>query len=243
MNRQVNRLKKVIVITSATIAVLAVAIIALAIWDVKTSPMPEETDAPDIDAELVFPDRYNIHDYTNSVRGHVERDTIVGNFYGMGQDTLYIVPASKRIIVDTNAICYLDNQKISEEKYYGEARFLFDIRSSRMMAPLRVFGLCPALVYEGDLDHDGVDEFGILNTWVTSNCRSYKIYTWHDYSWKLLVDPIFTTYELRASGLEIARPGTEKGTVLINKASDSACCNGGGIDRDTLYTATYIEIE
>ena len=44
---------------------------------------------------------------------------------------------------------------------------------------LEVFGVHPLLVFEGNLDQNGTDDFGILDTWMTSGFRSYRVYTFH----------------------------------------------------------------
>lgn len=184
--------------------------------------------------------------YSNSVKGHDEREMIVGHFYEPERlDTLYIRQTARCECLPGDTICtyFLNSKVISEQEYLDDAQYYFDVRSPRMKAPLQIYGLCPKLVFEGDLDGNGTDEFGILSTWYASSCRWYYIYTWHEDSWRLLVEPIFNSHPLRTSGLEIARPGPRKGTVLINKTMDGTGCLSNQIIRDTVYMAGYFELD
>ena len=82
--------------------------------------------------------------------------------------------------------------------------------------------LVPAMrfVYEGDLDRDGIPDFGILLKRM-SNCCSYALLTIQDGRWALMKYPYGVSYNLRASGKELARRGAKKGEIIITQSDYS----------------------
>ena len=77
------------------------------------------------------------------------------------------------------------------------------------------FGIRPMLVFEGDLDGNGTDEFGILDTWVASALRGYEVYSFHNGEWRWLIPRVRTAESLRASGKELVKPGNRPGEVQV----------------------------
>ena len=84
---------------------------------------------------------------------------------------------------------------------------------------------CPSLVFEGDVDGDGKDEWGTLSTGMNSQWRLYSIYNYDNKTkkWRYLYDNdgerdclLMTDLALRSSGLEIVEKRPRKGTILIN---------------------------
>ncbi len=96
-------------------------------------------------------------------------------------------------------------------------RYFWHVEFSDKSIPrwTETWNIRPLLVYEVDLDQNGVDEFGILDTWNVSVYRSYKILTYHENSWKFLVKPWLTTEASRESGKELAYPTDRKGYIRI----------------------------
>lgn len=179
----------------------------------------------------------------NSVLGHDERTEIVGKFSGRANDTLRICFAAEREYRDSSLFITLDGRTFkasgdSDENWH----FLWDIKSAKGSVPaLRVFGLCPKMVYEGDLDGNGTDEFGILFTWHTSACRTYEVYTFHEGEWRLLIPQVRTAESLRASGKELVKPGRRPGEVMVTMSDFDApgsCCTVAP-DKDTVITSTF----
>lgn len=162
----------------------------------------------------------DIPDFLNSVKGHEEKDVIVGNFTGNRIDTLII-------------------QAFNEENTY------IVIGLNTQIPTLKITNsICPALVFEGDLDCNGQDEFGILDTWMTSTCRMYRIYTLQDGKWKYLIPPIETSLNLRSSGLELAEPCSIKNKVRI-KYSDLNAPLSSCVDaaiKDTIISVKCLPI-
>lgn len=92
--------------------------------------------------------------YANSVKGHHEQDTITGNFTGLGIDTLYVV--SEHIETESDSI------------YFDPYSWTYYAKSNNPQLPtIELYGYRdapPSLVYEGDVDRDGKDEWGYLHT-------------------------------------------------------------------------------
>lgn len=116
----------------------------------------------------MMPDEENCS-YINNVTGHDEVKMICGTFLEGKNDTLHI--------------------ENSQEEY------TFNVVSSNSKIPtLRLENtICPLLVNEGDLDGNGTTEVGILDTWLTSSCRLYRIYTLKDNKWYYLIAPLETS--------------------------------------------------
>ena len=143
----------------------------------------------------------------NTISGHNEQDTIVGNFTGLGIDTLYVKTTSRKKNTNLGINIYhleSNNPKSPRIKLYGCDEFQ------------------PMLVNEGDLDGNGTTEVGYLHTWINSQWRQYRILTLVGNEWRYLVNGEYlsTQYDFRQSGLEVAKPGKEKGTILINYLYD-----------------------
>ena len=179
----------------------------------------------------------------NSVLGHEEKESIVGNFRGDTIDRLTVVPRFKHEYIEEEPYSefFLDGKQISEAYYTEEAQYLWRVVSyHNTLPPLDVFGYHPHLVFEGDLDQNGTQEFGILDTWIASGWRYYSIFSFQNGEWKYLVEPFNTFTVLRASGKELARPGPRPGTVLITYSEMSADFSPEG--RDTVVTAGFYSI-
>jgi hypothetical protein len=100
----------------------------------------------------------------------------------------------------------------------------------------------PKLVYEGDVDSNGKDEWGYLHTWMTSQWRTYRIYTLVGNEWRFLISStnklLDTDETLRGSGLEVIEKGDKKGYVKVHYT-----CGGiNDVIRDTIVAATYTKI-
>ncbi|MBR5984342.1 MAG: hypothetical protein IK025_11570 [Bacteroidales bacterium] len=168
-----------------------------------------------------------IPDCLNSVAGHDERDTIWGNFTGNGIDTLYIVSE-----FDTTA-----NDYDEMFKYYA-------VSSNKSIPKVRMYGNWqqPKLVFEGDLDQNGTDEWGYLHTWLNSQWRYYRVFTLVKHTWRYLIDDenLSTPEWFRCSGKEIVEPADSAGYVKLNYGTfGSTSCE----IRDTIVKATYSKIK
>ena len=151
--------------------------------------------------------------YVNSVKGHKEEKCIVGNFTGHGLDSLYVEEVWDYSDDDRDW-----NDKV---KYYAKS-------SNPQIPAIELYGYAgcaPKLVYEGDVDGDGKDEWGYLHTWVNSQWRYYRIYNYDNKAkkWRFLYydagkDPslLDTTEAIRSSGLDIVEKGPWPGTIRIN---------------------------
>ncbi|MCM1222718.1 MAG: hypothetical protein NC548_50500 [Lachnospiraceae bacterium] len=175
-------------------------------------------------------------EYSNSVSGHREESLIVGKFNGSESDTLWIDRVENRVM----------NTSWEESvKYYLKS-------NNPRLSGLEIYGCAscePKLVYEGDVDGDGKDEWGYLHTWTTSQWRYYRIYNYDDitHSWRFLYynvntqsTPLLDTNEfIRGSGVEIVENGPRGGLIRINYI-----CNIDGVYeiRDTLVAPTYTPI-
>ena len=216
----------------------------------------DEYDVSDIDNRLGI-GRLRIYAsndtlYINSVKGHDERDTIVGNFTGNGIDTLYV----ERVVeckCNNFSKAYDEDEHLNHEmddelvKYYLTS-------TNPALGRVELFGcalLAPRLVNEGDLDGNETCEVGYLPVWLTSQWRGYFIFTFKDGKWKYLINPttetkdkngggLFETgYLLRGSGYEIATPSGKKGLVRIKYETQGV----NAIIKDTLVTPDYKEIK
>lgn len=191
--------------------------------NISTNSEDEEDFQEDDDG---FYEYYGIP--VNTVFGHDERDTIVGNFTGRGKDTLYVV---KEVIGEYSV------DSIIEPKYY--------IASNNPKIPRRELYGCPncspRLVFEGDLDGNGTDEVGYLHTWVMSQWRVYRIFTLVNGKWRYLVEGeyLITDEGFRSTDEEVAKPGPQKGTILIKYGHTTPTESE---IRDTIVRPTYSEI-
>ncbi len=199
---------------TAICAILALFAISLVACDKQPSvQQPEHSDIYYIEGSKVPEDMsldtlgMSFLDYNpqcmNSVAGHDERDTIFGRFNGRNIDTLHI---------ETRKVKSGDTTKTVE--YYA-------VSSRKTMPEVKLKGTphrAPKLVYEGDLDGNGTDEWGYLATGVSSQWRTYSVFTLQKGRWCYLVksNRLETTDWFRCSGKEVVEKGGKKGFVKIN---------------------------
>ena len=182
-----------------------------------------------------------------SVKGHVRPGSIENNeitemVTGIwwnkkkGKGKVEIVPALKQV---DNSSQYVDihTNELWEQPYedYGDCMWYLQIDCwYKVVVPLYLnYYSAPKFVYEGDLDQDGVPEFGILLKRRKSNCCSYALLSIKDRHWVLKTEPFTVAYNLRASGKELARKGDKKGEIKITKS---------GFDDDGLSTCMDAQI-
>lgn len=187
--------------------------------------------------ELYYDD-WGLPRYLNSVKGHKEVPSIVGNFTGEGIDTIYI-----DYEFDKNRLSNAQRKKYGFGLVGGEnaedGELCYAVSNNLKLPPVELF--CPnGLVFEGDVDEDGKDEWGYLYSWMTSQWRQYRIYTFDTNSgtWKHLYygDLLDTPEYVRASGKEIVEKGPRKGLIKINFGAYD------GIVHDTIVSPTYTPI-
>lgn len=216
----------------------------------ETQGMNDEYDSADIGSRLLI-SASNDTLYINSVKGHEEQDTIIGNFTGSGIDTLYV----ERVV---ECKCDLDKDYDKEEHFAHEmddelVRYYLT-STNPALGKVELFGyasLAPRLVNEGDLDGNGTCDVGYLPVWRLSQWRIYHLFTFKDGKWKYLIAPetkvkdenggesLFETgYLLRGSGYEIATPSGKKGLVRIKYQTQGV----NSLIKDTLVTPDYEEI-
>lgn len=186
-----------------------------------------------IDASALFNQEAIIEDYSNSVKGHIEKDTIVGNFIGNRIDTLYV------------SIKFDEKAEIEDRvKYYAKS-------NNPLLPTIELYGCLgsqPQLVYEGDVDGDGKDEWGYLHTWTMSQWRQYRIYNYDNSrkEWRFLYYDVGGDKELllntleyvRSRGVDIVEKGPMPGTIRINYGSGYPKFEL----RDTIVKPTYTRI-
>ena len=159
--------------------------------------------------------------YINSVKGHDERESIYGNFTGYSNDSLYV-------------------KALDEENS-------FKIVSNNPKIPILILKntIAPLLVNDGDLDGNGTTEIGILDTWSTSSCRLYRIYTLKANAWYYITPHLETSLNIRASGVELAEPSSVKGKIRVRYSDMEAnlsSCTSAPL-KDTIINAKIIPIE
>lgn len=225
--------------TSAVVAMTTVAMLTISCN--KTEQQQQSSDSGEIlyiqgskVPEDMSPDSLGnsfLADYLpqclNSVAGHDEKDTIWGKFFGRSIDTLHV--EARKVQTDDTT---------SNMEYY--------VVSSRKGIPeVKLHAAAhrkPKLVFEGDLDGNGTDEWGYLNTGVSSQWRTYRVFTWHNKQWRYLVksDRFETTEWFRCSGNEIVEKGNKKGYVKINYGIGTI---DDGRVLDTVVRATFTKIK
>ena len=189
--------------------------------------------------------------FINSVKGHDEKDTIIGNFTGNGIDTLFV----KRIV---DCKCSLD-KNYNQEKHLShelddELVKYYMVSTNPSLGQMELFGyatLSPRLVNEGDLDGNGTCDVGYLPVWRLSQWRIYHLFTFKNGKWKYLINPnaaikekssgdfLFETgYLIRGSGKEIATPSGRKGFVRIKYQKQGV----NALIKDTLVIPDYEDI-
>ena len=175
-----------------------------------------------------------------SVKGHVHpgalennetREMVTGIWWNKkkGKGRIELVPALKKLGENGPYVDIHTNEPWeSEYEGYGDSMWYFQIDCwYKVVEPLFLhYYFNPHFVYEGDLDQDGVPDYGILLTRHSNLCL-YALLTINDGHWKLLTEPFDVAYNLRASGKELARKGERKGEIKITKS---------GFDDDGLST-------
>ena len=159
--------------------------------------------------------------YINSVKGHKEEKYIYGSFLKGREDTLYV-------------------EETNEE-------YMFKVVSSNPNIPVLKlkYTIGPSLVNEGDLDGNATTEVGILDTWHTSSCRLYRIYTLKNNKWYYLVAPLETSESVRGSGVELAESTGIKNKVRVRYADFEAplsSCASSPI-KDTIVTVSFLPLD
>lgn len=155
--------------------------------------------------------------YINSVKGHEEKDFITGKFVDDNIDTLWFDCSND------------DNRDIWEL-----------CCSNKRVKKCKFWGVSPKLVFEGDLDGNGIDDFGFLDTWHTSNCRNYHVATIRNYTIMSMLQ-FETAYSLRASGKNLVEKSNQKGyahVIYSDMEAPGSCCNWAP-DVDTLMRFDY----
>lgn len=181
--------------------------------------------------------------YLNSIKGHIEKDTIIGIFTGLGIDTLYVCEEEDKPLKGEKAEPYSLEYFLKYHHYYA--------RSNNPNIPdVEIYGHpwgAPRLVFEGDLDGDGKDEWGYTNVWDNSQWRQYRVYNYdpNKKKWRHLYydtpdsdkpQILHTPHYIRASGIDLVEKGPEPGLIKIHY---------GEYDRivyDTLVRPNYIPI-
>lgn len=128
------------------------------------------------------------------------RDTIIGRFNGVDIDTLISAP------VDTVGDRMFWRWRIGDTKGHLKPLILHSHFNAKM-------------IYEGDLDGNGTDEFGIRREAEAGTWDGYMIYTYDNGEWKYLVEPIWTWsfhfYNELNMGQDVAERADVKGKVRI----------------------------
>ena len=206
-------------------ALAKVKVVIDLVFHKKPKFLGEEIEIPNDHKEIDEVRRHGMPRYANSVAGHNECDTIWGNFTGKGVDTLYVVT-----IVDTT-------------KEWDEATTYYAMSNNKNIPKMELFGCSlyqPKLVFEGDLDGDGKDEWGYLHTWMTSQWRYYRVFSLVNGHWRYLIesDRLNTPIFFRSSSKEVVEPGDKPGYVRINYGDYGAHPE----ILDTMEKATYSKI-
>ena len=179
-------------------------------------------------ADSIIKDNPNeLPECINSVNGHDERDTIWGNFTGKGIDTIWVESEFDTTAEDFHFMC----------KYYA-------VSNNKSIPKIELVGCCsssPKLVYEGDLDQNGTDEWGYLDTWIASQWRNYQVFTLSNNVWHYLIEDekLFTPRWFRGSGKEIVEPADKPGYVIIHYGTYGPDFDFG----DTVVKAKFAKIK
>lgn len=160
------------------------------------------------------------------------RDTIVGNFSGLGIDTLISEP------IDSLSVPEFDGDHFGNQHY----KWRVFSKSGRIKDLIIKDTNGIQLVYEGDLDGNGTDEWGFRTQWAVSNWHTYQIHTYHNGEWYYLSKPIMlfaSDFEELKNGLYVAEPNETKGLINIKF---SRVQDGGFCVVDTTINASFIPI-
>jgi SanA protein len=197
-------------------------------FEILIGRKPKFTIDPEFKEQL----EYLYSSSINFAEGHEARDTIVGNFTGKGIDTIYV---------------YTENHFPKKDEY-DQYNAYYAKSNNPELPTIELWGCDdyqPMLVYEGDLDGNGKDEWGYMHTWMTSQWRTYRVYTLVGNEWRYLIDSrcqfLDTGESFRDSGFEVLEKGNRKGYVKINYMQgcvpDADC-----LVHDTIVPATYTKI-
>ena len=167
-----------------------------------------EDEKPPMEDSVVLASIYdddNTDEYmywNHVITGQKASDQIVGKFDGRHIDTVYI----ERIFIDD----------IEDDDH---CRYYLCSKSGRL-PKVRLDGcmfMKPLIYAEGDLDGNGTDDIGYLNTGVNGQWRFYLILTFRKGEWMLLFDIedcLSTCQPFRTSGEKIVEP-YKKGKVIV----------------------------
>lgn len=212
---------------------------------------PVERDT--IDKEVSFALNPDEEDYSNSVKGHKESNRIIGNFTGLGIDTIYIIDRIdySKLKEEGEDPEYISPEYISP-RYLIEHTHFYAHSNNPKIPDIEIYGYwgAPGLVYEGDLDRDGKDEWGFLPVGMSSQWRTYRVlnYDSRTKSWRHLYygpddfyahgsdNPLSTPYYVRESGVDLIEKGPRKGLIKINYGAFD------GEIHDTIVKPTYTPI-
>lgn len=205
--------------------------------DIWTDKQPESLEDGEPLGNKIIEARFNSDTFwrdINTIDAHNEQDTIVGNFTGKGIDTLYVE--------------MVENPKYNVNSDDMGQKYIYYLSSCNKRIPkIELYGCdaaAPKLVNEGDLDGNGTCEVGYIHTWTMSQWRYYRIFSLVKNEWRYLIEGNYldTPEWFRHSGVEVAEPGKQKGTVLIHYSYE-------GYDevkedriveiRDTIVTPTF----
>lgn len=223
------------------LAYLAMAAVLVGCKDNGSCPVEESVKFPRFNEQIIgfnYPDRFCRCVAGNTVAGHDERDTIVGNFTGLGIDTLYVVKNFTR----TSDV----EESLKNITFYA--------RSNNPDIPdveLDGYWECdPQLVYEGDVDGDLKDEWGYLPTWMMSQWRYYHVFNYDSQKkcWRYLyydgdfgdLNLLDTSEFIRSCNVDIVEKGPVAGSIMIHFMRISQPM--GDLIRDTIVTPTYTPI-
>lgn len=184
-----------------------------------TNRTANKTDATESSLEVLQNGDDHWSKYINSVKGHNEQDSITGRFVDNRIDTLWFERCDK------------DNTDIWELRC-----------SNKRVKTCKFWSALPKLVFEGDLDGNGTDDFGFIDTWYASNCRDYHVATIRNHAIICMLE-FETAYNLRASGKDLVQKSSKKGYVhVIYSDINNGCCNAAP-DVDTLMRFDYHEFD
>lgn len=175
--------------------------------------------------------------YLNSVKGHKEENFIVGNFTGLGMDTIFIADTPLREL--SNA----ERKRLGFGLGNGTESYpiRYAVSNNSDIPPVEVYSPS-GLVLEGDVDGDGKDEWGYLYEWMTSQWRQYRIYNYDSKTktWRHLYygDLLDTSEFVRSSGVDIVEKGPRPGFIKINYDTGGLKCEL----KDTIVKPTYTRI-
>jgi hypothetical protein len=180
---------------------------------------------------------YELYSYSKPrIFGHDEKTKITGNFTGKGIDTLYV------------------EEKLEyKDKPWEESNYYLASNNPQIPKLLLSDDNEVKLVFEGDLDGNGTDEWGMLHWYSNTQWATYHVFTLKNGEWKFLTDDSKLCMPLyfRASGREAVEPGPKPGYVKINYAIEElyiphdmrAIDEDNYCYRDTIVQATYSNLD